>query len=100
MPDSRGRQGYDGARPAPWVGASASRGAHRVSKDAMRSSPVAHLADSIIYLSSLLRPESRAIDRYMYYFGDGRSARPAATAGPGEPPRWPLASNDAEVKQP
>lgn len=35
-----------------------------------RVPPLRHLADSILYISSLLRPERRAIDRYIDYFGD------------------------------
>jgi len=34
------------------------------------SSVVLYLADSILYLSSMLRDQPRRIDRYIDYFGD------------------------------
>ncbi|MGH7325992.1 MAG: hypothetical protein ACREJ9_15305 [Candidatus Rokuibacteriota bacterium] len=39
----------------------------------MTPSPAAHLADSIIYLSSLLKAGTRPIDRYIDYFGEAAS---------------------------
>ena len=45
----------------------------------MASRALVHLADSILYLSSLLRDQPRQIDRYIDYFGggaeEGRTAR-------------------------
>jgi hypothetical protein len=38
----------------------------------------AALADSILYLLSLLRARSRNIDRYIDYFGERRAASPPA----------------------
>jgi hypothetical protein len=40
------------------------------------TSAVHHLRESILYLSSLLRPASRHIDQYIDYFG-GIALRPA-----------------------
>ena len=37
---------------------------------ATRQQPLLELADSILYLASLLRNRPRPIDRYIDYFGD------------------------------
>ena len=38
---------------------------------ATREQPLLELADSILYLASLLRNQPRPIDRYIDYFGGG-----------------------------
>jgi hypothetical protein len=46
---------------------------------ATETTPLSHLADSILYLSSMLRVGARRIDFYIDYFGGTpRTARPAA----------------------
>ncbi|HET9488149.1 MAG TPA: hypothetical protein VFR64_00140 [Methylomirabilota bacterium] len=42
----------------------------------MNTKAVSVLADSILYLLSLLRARSRKIDRYIDYFGERRAAGP------------------------
>src|SRR2546430_12547898 len=58
-------------------------------------STLLYLADSILYLSSMLRDQPRRIDRYIDYFGDWpagavpavvRSPRPARIPAPPPPP--------------
>lgn len=46
------------------------------SNRAMNTEGVAPLADSILYVLSLLREGSRPIDRYIDYFGEGEHRRP------------------------
>jgi hypothetical protein len=43
--------------------------------------PVLHLADSVLYVSALLRDRPRRIDDYIDYFGTPRLDRPRASAG-------------------
>ena len=48
-----------------------------------RSTPLLQVAESILYLSSLLSDQPRAIDRYIDYFGwavAGRRACPEASS--------------------
>ncbi len=60
---------------------SASLPLERVSEGAVLPSPAAHLADSIIYLSSLLSAGPRPIDRYIDYFGEAASFSAARRTG-------------------
>jgi hypothetical protein len=53
------------------------------SKRVMNTDGVSPLADSILYLSSLLRAGSRPIDRYIDYFGEHGTATPFGRLGGG-----------------
>ena len=49
----------------------------------MAPQALVHLADSILYLSSLLRDQPRPIDRYIDYFGDSAATVGSVRAGSG-----------------
>jgi hypothetical protein len=50
-------------------------------------SPVLQLADSILYLSSLIADQPREIDRYIDYFGGLAGAAPPLAIGASSIPR-------------
>lgn len=44
---------------------------------------VTYLADSILYLTTLIADQPRSIDRYIDYFGEGQAVAPAASGRTG-----------------
>src|SRR2546428_5452965 len=62
---------------------------------AMAPQALAYLADSILYLSSILRDQPRQIDRYIDYFGGGARDQRAREAGRPHPTRPSPATRQA-----